>query len=163
MFRWSLLVAASCLSCVSEAPARVSHAAVPIKSACTASSRPAAAMGLDVRSGRRHSEAQTIFVTNSSDEARTVHVDQVSRVEGPCSGDWARQTPLNFVDAATAAPPESVTLAPGQALQLRIGAQRVSGTWECTKLGLALWMKVGDDVVCGDSGAWIGAGDPDDD
>jgi hypothetical protein len=92
-----------------------------------------------------------------------VRVQQVSRVEGPCSADWARQTPLNFVDAATGAAPGEATLAPGQALQIRIGAQRVAGTWDCTKLGLALWMKVGDDLVCGDSGAWISSAEVDDD
>src|SRR5262245_51853489 len=100
-----------CLSCVEEPPVRSSRAAVPVKSACTATSRGAASAGLDVRPGRRHSEAQTLFVTNTTSEPRTVRVEQVSRVEGACSAEWSRQTPLNFVDAATGALPEEATLA----------------------------------------------------
>jgi len=160
---WLPVAALVCVSCVEERPPHHSSAAVPIKSACTATSRSAASAGLEVRAGRRHSEAQTIFVTNTSAEPRTLQVNQVSRVEGPCSGDWARTTALNFVDAGTDLAPAEVTLLPSQALQLRIGRQRVHATWECTKLGLALWMKVADGPVCADAGAWITEHDDDDD
>jgi hypothetical protein len=154
--RWLTIAgAAACLSCVEPPPSHVSRAAFPVKSACTATSRPAASVGLDVRPGRRHSSAQTILVTNVSDVPRAVQVEQVSRVEGACSADWARQTPLNHVDARTSAPPVEVLLQPGESIQLETGGQRVNATWSCTKLGLALWMKVDDVAVCADAGAWI--------
>jgi hypothetical protein len=155
----ALIACVSCLSCAGEPPARVSRAAVPIKSACTAGSRPASSAGLDVRNGRRHSESQTIFVTNLSDEARTVRVQQVSRVQGACSAEWAGQTPLNFVDARTGARPDEQTVPPGASIQVQVGAQRVNGTRGCTKLALALWMKVDGELVCADAGAWIGTDD----
>ena len=129
--------------------------AVPVKSACTAGSRPPASVGLDVRQGRRHAEARTIFVTNLGDRPRTVRVDQVSRVEGSCSGEWARQTSLRFLDVSTCDAPREVTVPPRQWVELQIGPQRVLPTWECTKLGLAVWMKVDDETVCADAGAWI--------
>jgi hypothetical protein len=150
-----LLSGVTSASCVDPPPAHLSAPAFPVKSACTALSRPAASAGLDVRVGRRHSESQTLFVTNVTDQARTVRVAQVSRVEGPCSGDWARQTPLAYIDATTSTPPAEVALAPGQALQLEVGAQRVHATWPCSKLGLAVWMTVDDADVCADAGAWI--------
>jgi len=152
----ALIACVACFSCAGEPPARTSRAAVPIKSACTAGSRPASSAGFDVRSGRRHSEAQTISVTNLSDAARTVRVQQVSRVEGPCSAEWAGQTPLDFVDASTGGAPEEQTVPPGASIQVHIGAQRVEGARGCRKLGLALWMKVDGALVCADAGAWIG-------
>jgi hypothetical protein len=150
-----LFLSAVTSACVDPPPAHLSAPAFPVKSACTALSRPAASAGLDVRVGRRQSQSQTLFVTNITDQTRTVRVAQVSRVEGPCSGDWARQTPLAHVDATTATPPAEVVLAPGQALHLEIGAQRVHATWSCTKLGLAVWMAVDDTTVCADGGAWV--------
>ncbi|MEJ7733140.1 MAG: hypothetical protein WKG00_28585 [Polyangiaceae bacterium] len=144
-----------CSGCVEPPPAHLSAPAFPIKSACTALSQPAASVGLDIRAGRRHSQSQTIFVTNVGDRSRSVRVAQVSRVEGPCSGDWARQTPLSYVDAATTAAPAAVELAPGQALQLEVGAQRVHASWACTKLGLAVWASADGATVCADAGAWI--------
>jgi hypothetical protein len=158
-FGWILMVPL-CLSCA-DRPLPAPRAAVPIKSACTAGSRSPALVGLDVRQGRRHSEARTIFVTNLSDRPRTVRVQQVGRVEGACSGDWARQTPLHFVDVATCEPPREVTVPPKEWLELWIGPQRVVPTWDCTKLGLALWMNVDDEVVCADAGAWIAERDAD--
>ncbi len=157
---WILLapLCASCVSCV-EAPLRPPRSAVPIKSACTAGSRPASSVGLDVRPGRRHSEARTIFVTNVSDRPRAVRVEQVARVEGPCGGDWARQTTLGFADADTHAAPLPRTLAPGGEIQIQMGPQRAVATWDCVKLGLAVRMKVDDEVVCADAGAWIGERD----
>jgi len=151
------IAAVVCVSCVEEPPPHHSRAAVPIKSACTATSLGAASVGLDVRAGRRHSDAQTISVTNTSSEPRTVRVEQVSRVEGPCSAEWSRQTPLNFLDARTGEPPAETTLLPNQAFQLQIGPQRVNATWDCTKLGLALWLDVGGTRVCSDAGAWVTA------
>jgi hypothetical protein len=65
------------------------------------------------------------------------------------------------VDAATCEPPREATLPPGQWVELRIGAQRVVPAWDCTKLGLALWMDVDDEAVCADAGAWIAERDPD--
>jgi hypothetical protein len=150
-----LLSGVSSASCVDPPPAHLSAPAFPVKSACTALSRPAASAGLDVRVGRRHSQSQTVFVTNVTDQARTIRVAQVSRVEGSCSADWSRQTPLTYVEATTAAPPPEVVLAPGQALQLEVGAQRVHATWPCTKLGLAVWITVDDTAACADAGAWI--------
>jgi hypothetical protein len=87
-------------------------------------------------------------------------VDQVARAEGACSGEWARQTQLTFVDAATCESPRDVTIQPKEWLELQIGAQRVAPTWDCTKLGLALWMKVDDEAVCADAGAWIAVSEP---
>jgi hypothetical protein len=150
-----ILIALGCLSCAEGPPAEVPRAAVPIKSACTAGSRPPASVGLDVRQGRRHSEARTIFVQNLGDRPRTVLVQQVARVEGACGGEWARQTPLTFLDTATREPPREVTVQPAEGVELSIGDQRVRPTWGCAKLGLALWMKVDDAVVCADAGAWI--------
>src|SRR5262249_50315669 len=150
-----LVAAMFCGCCVEPQVAHSSRAAVPVKSACTATSRPAASVGFDVRAGRRHSEAQTMFITNLGSETRTVSVQQVSRLEGPCSADWARETPLDYIDSATGAPPEKLTVRTNDRIELKIGPQRVAATWECTKLGLALWMKVDDDVVCSDVGAWI--------
>lgn len=61
MSRWScLLVPLLCASCGEGPQAEAPRAAVPIKSACTAGSRPPASVGLDVRPGRRHAEARTI-------------------------------------------------------------------------------------------------------
>src|SRR5262249_51384965 len=95
---WILLALAPlCLSCA-EGALPPPRAAVPVKSACTGGSRPPASVGLDVRQGRRHSEARTIFVTNLSDRARTVRVTQVARVEGACAGEWARQLQVSYVD-----------------------------------------------------------------
>lgn len=155
-----VLVVPLCLSCAPGPEAEAPRAAVPIKSACTAGSRPPASVGLDVRQGRRHAEARTIFVTNLGDRPRAVVVQQVARAEGACSGEWARQTQLPYLDAATGEPPREVTVPPGQQVELRIGPQRVMPTWDCTKLGLALWMKVDDEVVCADAGAWIAERDP---
>jgi len=158
-FSW-ILIAPLCLSCEEASPARAPRAAVPIKSACTAGSRAPSAVGLDVRPGRRHSDARTIFVVNLGDRPRTVRVDQVARAEGACSGDWARQTQLTFVDATTCEAPRESTIQPKEWLELRIGPQRVLPTWDCTKLGLALWMKVDDETVCADAGAWVAVSDP---
>ncbi|APR75997.1 Hypothetical protein A7982_01344 [Minicystis rosea] len=154
MHRYSILLAALCVSCVESAPV-VPRLAVPIKSACTAGSRSPASVGIDVRPGRRHSNARTIFVTNTGDRARTVLVQQVARAEGACSGEWARQTSLSFRDAETCEPPEATTIQPERWIQLEVGDQRVAPTWDCTKLGLALWMKVDDELVCADVGASI--------
>jgi hypothetical protein len=121
------------------------------------------AAGLDVRSGRRHSDFDTFFVTNLSDKPRAVRVQQVSRVEGPCSADWARQTPLNAVDGATLEPPGEATIQPNESIQIEIGPQRVSATWDCTKLGLAVWLEVDDELVCADAGAWIATLDGEED
>jgi hypothetical protein len=148
---WILLPLA-CLSCAELPEPR---AAVPIKSACTASSRPPASVGIDVRQGRRHSEARTVFVTNLSDRPRRVLVTQVARAEGACSGEWSRQTQQPFVDVETCEPPREVTVQPKAWVELWVGSQRVTPTWDCTKLGLALWVKVDDDLVCADAGAWI--------
>jgi hypothetical protein len=148
-----------CLSCAAG-NAEVPRAAVPIKSACTAGSHPPATVGLDVRQGRPHSEARTVFVTNLSDRPRTVRVQQVARAEGACSSDWARQTQLTFVDAATCEHPLPVTLQPNTWVELQVGQQRVLPTWDCTKLGLALWLEVDDEVVCADAGAWIAEREP---
>lgn len=157
-----ILVAPLCLSCAVGPAPHASRAAVPIKSACTAGSRPPSAVGLDVRAGRRHSEARTLFVTNLGDRPRSVRVQQIGRVEGPCAGDWARQTPLEFVDATTGQAPVTTTIQPKDQLELRIGEQRVAGTWECAKLGLALWMAVDEEAVCADAGAWIATREGDD-
>jgi hypothetical protein len=150
---WWIPVVSLTLSCA--AGSRPPSRAVPIKSACTAGTRAPSSVGLDVRAGRRHSDARTIFVTNPGDRPRTVRVQQVSRVEGPCSGEWARQTPLDFVDAATSEAPRAMTIPPNASLELRIGDQRVASTWACTKLGLSIRMAVDDEVVCADAGAWI--------
>lgn len=149
------VAAIGCVSCVQEAPAHLSRAAFPIRSACTATSRPPAAEGIDVRPGRRQSDARTLFVTNLGDAPRAVRVQQVSRVEGPCWDDWARQTPLDHIDAATREPPGEVMIQPGEWLQIEIGPQRVHATWDCTKLGLAVWLEVDEEPVCADAGAWI--------
>ncbi len=108
-----------------------------------------------MRPGRRQSDSRTLFVTNLSDRPRAVRVQQVSRVEGPCGADWARQTPLDHIDAATREPPAEVTIHPGESLHLEIGPQRVNATWDCTKLGLAVWLEVDEETVCADGGAWI--------
>jgi hypothetical protein len=108
-----------------------------------------------VRQGRRHSDARTLFVTNLSDRPRTVLVQQVARVEGACSSEWARQTQLSFLDTATCEAPREVVVEPKQWIELWVGTQHVTSSWDCTKLGLALWMKVDDEVVCGDAGNWI--------
>ncbi len=156
MLRLSLIpIALLCSSCMEGPEAEVPRAAVPIKSACTAGSRPPASAGLDVRQGRRHADSRTIFVTNLSDRPRTVRVQQVARAEGACSGEWSRQTSLPFLDVATCEPPRAVTLQPDQWVELWVGPQRVLPTWSCTKLGLALWMDVDDEPVCADVGAWI--------
>jgi hypothetical protein len=156
MLRFSCpLIALFCLSCAEGLEAEAPRAAVPIKSACTAGSRPPASVGLDVRQGRRHSEARTIFVTNLGDHPRTVRVQQVARVEGACSGEWAQQTSLTYLDVATCEPPREVTIQPNAWIELWIGPQRVLSTRDCTKLGLALWLEVDDEVVCADAGAWI--------
>jgi hypothetical protein len=147
-----ILLPVLCLSCTEAQSPRT---AVPVKSACTAGSRAPASVGLDVRQGRRHSDARTVFVTNLSAEPRTVLVQQVARVEGACSGEWARQTQLTFMDVATCEKPAEVVIQPKQWVELWVGTQRVTGTWDCTKLGLALWMKVDDDTVCADAGTWI--------
>jgi hypothetical protein len=150
-----LAVVPLCASCAEEAPARTPRPAVPIKSACTAGSHAPSTVGFDVRPGRRHSEARTVFVTNLSDHPRTVHVKQVARVEGACSGDWARHTPLRFVDASTCEKPVATTVQPNQWIELQLGTQRTTASWDCTKLGLALWMEVDGEEVCADAGAWI--------
>lgn len=149
-----LLVAPMCFSCA-ETSMRPTRPAVPIKSACAAGSAPASSVGLDVRQGRRHSEARTIFVTNTSDRPRTVQVQQVARVEGACDGDWARRTPLDFMDEATCSAPRARTLQPGEQVHLQIGPQRALATWDCVKMGLSISMKVDGDFVCADAGAWI--------
>ena len=161
--RWiPILGTALCASCLEPPPQHQSRPAFPIKSACTASSRRAVDAGIDVRAGRRHSQAQTVAVTNLSGDARAVAVQQVSRVEGPCSADWARQTPLNFVDSATRTRPAAVTLEPGASVRVEIGDQRVNATWACTKLGLAIWIQVEGELVCADAGAWISEPDLED-
>ena len=114
-----------------------------------------------MRQGRRHSDARTIFVTNLSDQPRTVRVRQVARVEGASSGEWARQMPLAYIDVATCELPRQVTVQPKEWLELWVGPQRVQPTWDCTKLGLAVWMAVDDEVVCADAGAWIAERDSD--
>jgi hypothetical protein len=146
-------------ACAEGPPAHSSAPVVPIKSACTAKAATPGSVGFDVRPGRRHSEAQTIFVTNLTDAPHTVRVQQVSRVEGPCSADWARQTPLEYVDGKTCELPEATTLAPKEFERVEIGAQRVHATWPCTKMGIALWMKVDDEVVCADAGSGIATQD----
>ncbi len=157
----STLLACLSLSCAEGLPPDAPRLGVPIKSACTAGSRPPASVGLDVRQGRHHSDSRTIFVTNLSDRPRTVRVQQVARVEGPCSAEWARQTSLTFLDVATCDPPREVTVQPGQWLELLVGDQRVLPTWGCTKLGIALWIDVDDESVCADAGAWIAERDGD--
>jgi hypothetical protein len=156
-----LLMPPLCFSCAEGQPAQAPRAAVPIKSACTAGSRSPATLGLEVRPGRRHSDARTLFVINLGDRPRTVQVQQVARAEGACSGDWARQTQLVFVDAATCEPPREVTIQPKEWVELQVGTQRVLPTWDCTKLGLALWMNVDGETVCADAGAWITERDAD--
>lgn len=148
------LVAPLCLSCV-EPAARAPRAAVPIKSACTAGSRSAAAVGIEVRQGRRHSESRTLFVKNVGDRPRDLRVVRVGRVEGPCDGEWARQTELDFLDADTGAVPGRGTLLPEQEIQIQIGTQGAASTWSCAKLGLSLWLSVDDVEVCADGGAFI--------
>lgn len=143
-----------CLSCA-EVPVEPPRTAVPIKSACTARSRAPSSVGLDVRRGRRHSQADTIFVTNLSDRPRTLRVQQVARVEGPCSGEWSQQAQLRFVNAATRRPPGQVTLQPSRRMELRSGPPRVGATWSCTKLGMALWLELDDELVCADVGSWV--------
>src|SRR5262249_30327722 len=133
------------------------RAAVPVKSACAATSKPPASVGLDVRAGRRHSEARTVSITNVSDAPRSVRVEDVSRLEGACTGEWSRSTALEFVDSATGALPEAITLNPGEHLELAIGPQHVVATWDCVKLGLAVRLAVGGEQVCADAGAWIAA------
>jgi hypothetical protein len=157
-FPW-IPLALACLSCAEGPSPETPRAAVPIKSACPA--RSPASAGLDVRQGRRQSDARTLFVTNLSDRPRTVRVQQVARVEGACSAEWARQMPLTFVDMATCEPPRETTVQPKEWLELWVGTQRVLPTWSCTKLGLALWMQVDDEVVCADAGAWIAERDGD--
>lgn len=152
-----LLLAPLGVSCVEAAarPAVPTAPAVPIKSACTAGSRPASSLGIDVQKGRRHSDARTLFITNRSDRPRAVRVEQVDRVEGPCGGEWARQTSLDFADSATSAPPREGTLAPGAGIQVRVGPQRAQATWDCVKMGIALRLMVDGEAVCADAGAWI--------
>ena len=154
-----VVVAVACLACVEEAPPELSRAALPIKSACTAASRAPETFGVFVHPGRRHSESQTIFVGNAGPEPRRVRVQQISRVEGPCSGDWARQTPLNYIDAQTRAAPSEVVIEPGQSVRLEIGDQRVRASWDCTKLGIAVWVRVDGEPACADAGAWISEGE----
>jgi hypothetical protein len=155
--RSCLLAAPLCLSCAGAPLAP--REAVPVKSACTAGSRAAASVGLEVRQGRRHAEARTVFVTNVGDRERTVRVSQVARAEGSCAGDWARQTALGFVDTATDEAPRAGRLAPGAQMVLRVGPQRAPGSWPCTKLGLALWLTVDEEAVCADAGVWIASKD----
>jgi hypothetical protein len=144
----------SLAGCCGSGPVTVREAS-PIKSACTAGSKAPASVGLDVRPGRRHSDARTLSVTNVGDRPRTVRVDDVSRLEGPCAGEWARSTTLSFSDALTAKAPEPVTLAPGEHIEVDIGPQHVASAWECSKLGIALWAAVDGERVCADAGAWI--------
>jgi hypothetical protein len=150
-----ILIPSLCLSCAEGPVPEAPRLAVPIKSACTAGSRPPASAGLDVRPGRRHAEARTVFVTNLGDRPRRVLVERVARAEGACSGEWARTTSLRFLDVATCEPPREVVVQPQEWVELQIGPQRVLPTWDCTKLGLALWIKVDDETVCADAGAWI--------
>lgn len=157
-----ILLAPLCLSCAEGPSPQTPRPAVPVKSACTAGSRPPASVGFDVRQGRRHSESRTVFVTNLGDVPRTVLVEQVARAEGACSGEWARQSSLKFVDVATCQPPREVTVQPKEWVELQLGTQRVLPTWDCTKLGLALWMKVDGETVCADAGTWIAERDGDD-
>ncbi len=138
-------------SACAEGYQRTSVPVVPIKSACPATTATPGSVGIDVRAGRRHSEAQTLFVTNLTDAPRTIRIQQVSRVEGPCAADWARQTPLDYVDAKTCELPDAVTLAPKEFERVEIGAQRVHATWSCTKMGIAVWFKVDDQVICADA------------
>jgi hypothetical protein len=151
---WILLAFLSA-ACVEGPAPEAPRPAVPIKSACQAGSRAPASAGFEVRPGRRHSEARTLLVTNVGASPRAVLVDQVTRAEGACSGEWARTTSLPFLDAATGEPPREVTVAPGVSVEIRVGDQRSLPTWGCTKLGLALWMKVDGENVCADAGAWI--------
>jgi hypothetical protein len=142
--------------------------ATPIKSACSASSKPPASVGLDVRPGRKHSDARTISVTNVSDAPRTVRVEDISRLEGACTSEWSRSTALTFVDTKTGAAPQAMTLAPGEHVELAIGPQFAAATWDCVKLGLALKLSVSTgssdaEHVCADAGAWIAASDGRDD
>jgi hypothetical protein len=153
-----MFAAPLCLSCAAAPP--VPREAMPVKSACTAGSRAAASVGLSVQQGRRHSEARTVTVTNVGESPRAVRVSQVARAEGPCAGDWARQTALGFVDAATDEAPREGLLAPGAQMALRVGPQRTPGSWPCTKLGLALWLTVDDEPVCADAGIWIASDEP---
>jgi hypothetical protein len=149
-----LLLSSSFAGCCGPAPVTVREAA-PVKSACTAGSRAPAGVGLDVRPGRKHSDARTVSITNVGDRPRAVRVDDVSRLEGPCAGEWARSTTLAFSDAATAKAPEAVVLAPGDHIEVTIGPQHVGAAWECSKLGIALWASVDGERVCADAGAWI--------
>jgi hypothetical protein len=153
-----LLVCAAC----AEGAGHSSLPAVPIKSACSAKTAGPGSVGFDVRIGRRHSEAQTIFITNLTDERHAVRIEQVSRVEGPCAGDWARQTQLDYVDAVTCEPPAATTLGSKQFQRLEIGAQRVHATWGCTKMGIAVTMKIDDQVICADAGSAIATAEHDD-
>jgi hypothetical protein len=161
---WLALVVASAACCPE---ARSVRGAVPSKSACTAGSKAPASVGVDVRPGRRHSDARTVSITNVGDTPRSIRVTDVSRLEGPCSGEWARSTALVFADAATSESPGATTLRPGEHVEVTVGQQMVSmaahgrssATWECAKIGLALWMAVDGERVCSDAGAWIAAGD----
>ena len=146
---------AALVACDELPPPRGPIEARPVKSACPARSRSPASVALDVRLGRHHSTAQTLFVSNVGDEPRPVRVKQVSRVEGPCSGEWTTQTAIDFVDVETADAPGETLIEPGHDLEVRIGEQRARGAWACTKLGVAVWLEVEGVAVCADAGAWV--------
>jgi hypothetical protein len=156
-----ILIAPLCASCAGGPSPEAPRAAVPVKSACTAGSRPPASVSFDVRPGRRHSASRTLSVTNLGDAPRTVQVDQVGRAEGACGGEWARTTSLRFVDGATGEPPREVTVQPKASIEIQVDVQRVLPTWDCTKLGLSVWMKVDGEAVCADAGVWIAERDTD--
>lgn len=148
-------IASAVVACDELPPPQGPVEARPVKSACPARSRSPASVGLDVRLGRRHSTAQTLFVTNAGAEPRSVRVRQVSRVEGPCSGEWATQSAIDFADAETAEVPGETSVAPAGSLEIRIGDQRARGAWACTKLAVAVWLDVDGEAVCADAGSWI--------
>lgn len=159
------LIASSCCFEARFEAGRVANPSegVPIKSACMADSKPASSVGLDVRPGRRQSDARTIFVTNLGDQTKTIKVDRIVRLEGPCASEWARTSTLSFVDAETCKPPTEMGVEPNKWLQLKIGDQRVAPTWQCAKLALALWLDVDGEKVCADGGAWIAQAQQEDD
>ncbi|HEY4118010.1 MAG TPA: hypothetical protein VGM56_09150 [Byssovorax sp.] len=150
-----VLLTVALTACVEAPPAHLSRLGVRVKSACPATAPGPGSVAVDVRAGRRHSESGTLFVTNLGPAAKSVEITRVSRVEGACEGDWARTSPLDAVDADTCKPPAPATLAPGAWQQIDVGDQRVHASWPCTKLALAVWLKVDDQLICADGGAWI--------
>jgi hypothetical protein len=156
---WLAVTILASSGCAEDLPSRLSRPGIPIKSACPARAASPGTVGFDVRAGRKHSEAQTLFVTNFTDAPHELKIEQVSRVEGPCAGDWARQTQLDYVDAKTCELPTVNTIGAKELMRIEIGAQRVRADWACTKMGIAVSMKVDDAEICADAGSWIATRD----